>query len=231
MTNLKEQFYQTKNIEFLKKTLGRELWVQVSGSKDINGASAAFWAALMPVENIDEAYRDYSWNSYIGTQCPGFIEYGDKITYEANPLNFDSCLNIVQYREFYGIKPNYVEISEEFRLLNNLLNTTRVSNFFIEIRVVSYLESLAIQGFPFFCVWLMCIGKHQNCEDVFIRRHRYMNTAFRYSYFDMLLQTLAVSCISAFDGGEPHYKNGYTHPRSSENAVQKCIHAGRSPLF
>lgn len=419
MTNLKEQFYQTKNIEFLKKTLGRELWVQVSGSKDINGASAAFWAALMPVENIDEAYRDYSWNSYIGTQCPGFIEYGDKITYEANPLNFDSCLNIVQYREFYGIKPNYVEISEEFRLLNNLyhdintnifyeieengectevakiinndcayiklkslmkfaaakqmalllffdirvkisgslqknglkefsttvnedglffglwggeqrlletysysilmgkrillpkpveecvyepysrneeneypeyiigideygeprsytsnpaklsnyfganpgaphyltpvffkkevlqrylsrpnifsveagLNTTRVSNFFIEIRVVSYLESLAIQGFPFFCVWLMCIGKHQNCEDVFIRRHRYMNTAFRYSYFDMLLQTLAVSCISAFDGGEPHYKNGYTHPRSSENAVQKCIHVGRSPLF
>lgn len=90
MTNLKEQFYQTKNIEFLKKTLGRELWVQVSGSKDINGASAAFWAALMPVENIDEAYRDYSWNSYIGTQCPGFIEYGDKITYEANPLNFDN---------------------------------------------------------------------------------------------------------------------------------------------
>lgn len=64
MTNLKEQFYQTKNIEFLKKTLGRELWVQVSGSKDINGASAAFWAALMPVENIDEAYRDYSWKAF-----------------------------------------------------------------------------------------------------------------------------------------------------------------------
>ena len=111
------------------------------------------------------------------------------------------------------------------------MNTTRVSNFFIEIRVVSYLESLAIQGFPFFCVWLMCIGKHQNCEDVFIRRHRYMNTAFRYSYFDMLLQTLAVSCISAFDGDEPHCKNGYTHPRSFESAVQKYIHAGRSPLF
>ena len=111
------------------------------------------------------------------------------------------------------------------------VNTTRISNFFVEIRVVSYLKSLAIQGFPFFCVWLMCIGKHQNCEDVFIRRHRYMNTAFRYSYLDMLLQMLAVSCISAFDGGEPRCKNGYTHPRSSENAVQKCIHAGRSPLF
>ena len=111
------------------------------------------------------------------------------------------------------------------------MNTTRVSNFFIEIRVVSYLESLAIQGFPLFCVWLMCIGKHQNCEDVFKLQHRYMNAAFRYSYFDMLLQTLAVSCISAFDGGEPRCKNGYTHPHSSENAVQKCIRAGRPPLF
>lgn len=90
------------------------------------------------------------------------------------------------------------------------MNTTRVSNFFIGTRVVSYSESLAMQGFPLFYVHPMHIRKHQNCKDVFKCRHRYMNMAFRYSYFDMLLQTLAVSCISAFDGGEPHYKNGYT---------------------
>ena len=30
------------------------------------------------------------------------------------------------------------------------LNTTRVSNFFIGTRVVSYSESLALQGFPLF---------------------------------------------------------------------------------
>ena len=30
------------------------------------------------------------------------------------------------------------------------VNTTRVSNFFIEIRVVSYAENLALQGFPLF---------------------------------------------------------------------------------
>lgn len=97
MTDLREHFYQTKNIEFLKNTLGKELWIQVSGNRNMDASSAVFWAALMPVENIDEAYRDYSWNSHIGTQCPGFIEYGGKITYEANPLNFDSCLNIVEF--------------------------------------------------------------------------------------------------------------------------------------
>ena len=30
------------------------------------------------------------------------------------------------------------------------MNTTRISNFFAEIRVVSYSESLALQGFPLF---------------------------------------------------------------------------------
>ena len=73
--------------------------------------------------------------------------------------------------------------------------------------------------------------KHQNCEDVFIRRHRYMNTAFRYSYLDMLLQMLAVSCISASDVGESPSSLGFIHPRSFESAVQKYIRAGRLPLF
>lgn len=68
MTDLREHFYQTKNIEFLKNTLGKELWIQVSGNRNMDASSAVFWAALMPVENIDEAYRDYSWNkSYRNT--------------------------------------------------------------------------------------------------------------------------------------------------------------------
>ena len=115
--------------------------------------------------------------------------------------------------------------------LNPIMNTTRVSNFFIGTRVVSYSESLAMQGFPLFYVHPMHIRKHQNCKDVFKCRHRYMNMAFRYSYLDMLLQTLVVSCISAFDGGELHCKNGYIHPHSFESAAQKYIHAGRPPLF
>ena len=125
MTNLKEQFYQTKNIEFLKKTLGRELWVQVSGSKDINGASAAFWAALMPVENIDEAYRDYSWNSYIGTQCPGFIEYGDKI--EHYP-----CFELF-YRNTGGFlfgKPCDTRLSVLLRMANVYRETSKLRRCF-----------------------------------------------------------------------------------------------------
>ena len=41
MPNLREYFYQTKNIDFLKNTLGKELWIQVSGNRDMEAAYAA----------------------------------------------------------------------------------------------------------------------------------------------------------------------------------------------
>lgn len=54
MTDLRDHFYQTKNIEFLKNTLGKELWIQVSGNRNMDASSAVFWAALMPVENLQQ---------------------------------------------------------------------------------------------------------------------------------------------------------------------------------
>ena len=52
------------------------------------------------------------------------------------------------------------------------MNATRISNFFVETRVVTYSESLAMQGFPLFYVQPLHIRKHQNCEDVFKLQHR-----------------------------------------------------------
>lgn len=124
-----------------------------------------------------------------------------------------------------------INIIQDKNYQSDFVNTTRILNFFVETRVVTYSESLILQGFPLFYVQPMHIRKHQNFKDVFIRQHHYMNTVFRYSYLDMLLQTLAVFCISAFDGGELHCKNGYIHPHSFESAAQKYIHAGRPPLF
>ena len=45
---------------------------------------------------------------------------------------------------------NKVLIIDGARQIGKTLNTTRVSNFFIGTRVVSYSESLALQGFPLF---------------------------------------------------------------------------------
>lgn len=130
MANIEEIYHQTKNIQYIKNTFGKENWIQVAGDRDLNGADAGFWAALIPMNNLESVYRDYGWDSSIGSQAPGFIESNGVVTYEKVHIGIDSCENIVHYREFYGIKPNYIEFSEEFRLLNGLYFDTQNNKYF-----------------------------------------------------------------------------------------------------
>jgi len=129
---IEEYYYQVKNIEYLRRSYGKELWVQVSGNRELNGADATFWAALIPIKDIDEVYKSSGWDSHIGTQASYFLEYGDVVKYVKAPSDEDRCENIVHYRDFYGVKPNYVEIEEEFRFLNNLIFDPQ-SNCYLEI--------------------------------------------------------------------------------------------------
>lgn len=129
---VKEYYYQVKNIEYLRHFYGKELWVQVSGRRELNGADATFWAALIPTKSINEVYGSSSWDSSIGTQAPYFLEYGGGVKYIKAPFDEELCENIVHYRDFYGIRPNYVEIGEEFRFLNNLIFDSQ-SNCYLEI--------------------------------------------------------------------------------------------------
>lgn len=128
--NTAEKIYkQRANIDFVKNTMGRELWVQVAGHKTLNGADAGFWAYLIPVNHIDESLKDVCWDSLIGTQGPGFMESGRDISYDRLSFTGDRYENIVNFREFYGVKPDYTEFVEEFRLLNNLYHDTKTNSF------------------------------------------------------------------------------------------------------
>ena len=144
--NTKEYYHQIKNIEYLENTYGKEVWVQVAGDRDLNGARAAFWVALIPMEKLESVYGDHGWDSAIGTQTPGFVESGRKVTYERVHADSDKCENLVHYREFYGVKPDYVEISEEFRLLNELYFDSK-NNKYLAISSGGEIEEVAkIEG-------------------------------------------------------------------------------------
>lgn len=120
MGNVEDHYHQRKNIQYINDFYGKEIWVQVSGHRELNNTDAVFWAALISLDKMQDVYRDIGWDSSVGTQSPGFVEIDGVATYKELPYDMGSCENIVHYREFYGIKPNYVEISEEFRLLNGL---------------------------------------------------------------------------------------------------------------
>lgn len=130
MKNTKDLYYQIRNRVYLEQNFGKEIWIQVSGHRELNSADAGFWAALIPLEKSNEIFRSVGWDSHIGTQSPGFVQSGSETIYERIQTDFSLCENIVHYREFFGIKPDYVEIVEEFRLLNNLYHDVNDNIYF-----------------------------------------------------------------------------------------------------
>ena len=118
--DIKNTILQVKNIEYLRNKLGKEQWIQVTGHKDINGADAAFWCGLVSINQIDELFFNYNWEISSNDQsCPGFEGTESNYQYKTNLLN-EGFESLVYYRDFYGVKPDYIELSQEFILLNNL---------------------------------------------------------------------------------------------------------------
>lgn len=129
MEEIKDLYYQINNRGYLQKHFGKEIWIQVSGHRELNSADCSFWSALIPLEKVNKIFQDIGWDSSIGTQGPGFVQSGSETTYQRIHSDFSSCENIVNYREFYGIKPDYVELVEEFRLLNNLYHNVTTNTY------------------------------------------------------------------------------------------------------
>ena len=120
MDGVKEIILQTKNVEYIKRNLGKEQWIQVSGHKDMNGADAEFWCGLVSLNHIDEVYNDVGWDVSANEQGnPGFEGNRYAYQYKANLLK-DGFESILYYRDFYGVEEDYIELSQEFILLNNL---------------------------------------------------------------------------------------------------------------
>lgn len=114
-------YYQTQNEKYIRDELGKEQWVQVSGRKEMNAADASFYCGLISLDKLDSVFRDVSWDITERSCYPGFYyDEGDNSEYSSNCDGEDGKEVIVYHREFYGIKPNSTELSQEFVLLNNL---------------------------------------------------------------------------------------------------------------
>ena len=151
MDSVKEIILQTKNVEYIKRILGTEQWLQVSGHKDMNGADAVFWCGLVSLDHIEEVYHNIAWDVSPKEQGgPGFKDNGYSYQYKANLMN-DGFEAILYYREFYGVEKNYIELSQEFILLNNLRYNTISKSYWAMYEngeaeeAVKYIDDITIQ--------------------------------------------------------------------------------------
>jgi len=126
---MKEQIMQRDNMNFIKNQFGKDLWIQVYGHQNMNGADGLFWTGLIPSEKVEEILKTTRWEHQIGSISPGFTVYGDKnIVYDRTSGNEYEPLLFV--RDFSGVKNSYIEVSEEFRLLNNLYYDYNENKYF-----------------------------------------------------------------------------------------------------
>lgn len=128
-----EEFYQVETEKYIQSIYGKEQWVQVFGHKKLNGADAEFCCGIIDLDKLDDVFKDYSWDIHEGECYPGFPYDGKNVEYRRNISEEDGKEALIYKRNFYGIRPSVIEISEEFRLLNNLYFESS-ENFYYSVK-------------------------------------------------------------------------------------------------
>lgn len=129
---------------------------------------------------------------------------------------------------FFERTPNMVFALERIQA-GKKVNEPRFSNYFIEKRGSSHVESLVIRGFPLFVAPDLFFKIPQTQKQYF-----YIGLKFR-QYFSIKqackhLQMPVVSYNSAFGEAALHYRTEYTPLRFCGNVVQRYSPSGRLPL-
>jgi len=107
------------------------LTVYLSDHED-KGHSIGIYCCLVPNEGIGRSLDDISWDLSCGEGHPGSqIRYeGEKEIVEYLRYGDDSGIEpLVIYREFYGMREKYLEISEEFRLFHRLFHDQKQNQY------------------------------------------------------------------------------------------------------
>jgi len=123
---------QEKTLESLRREPKLTDMVMVYRS-DKNGPSIQFiYCALLPSAQVERALSKSSWDLSHGGGVPGTSESLINGEWEVEYLRYgdDSGVEpLVIDREFHGIKEDYKEISEEFRLFHNLYHDRNLDEY------------------------------------------------------------------------------------------------------
>jgi hypothetical protein len=95
--------------------------------------SHGIYCALIPALKIEDCLADFSWDFNHGEGMPGAIEYckGDSRIVEYLRYGCDNGIEpLVIDRNFHGMRDNYIEISEEFRLFHRLYYDRKQDRYF-----------------------------------------------------------------------------------------------------
>jgi len=127
--SISDIYYQRRVREYIENNLGSSQWIQACGHQDLFGSDAGFWCGFISEDHIKESLSDFTWDLSMESGAPGFEICGGETIYKPSLLD-QGMEALLFYRDFYGVASDYVEISQEFILLNNLRYDKKHKTFY-----------------------------------------------------------------------------------------------------
>jgi len=119
----RQRLAQQKFLEWIKCPIRPSEMLTVYLNDKANDHNVGIYCALIPEDHIEHSLKDLSWDLSLGDGLPGAVEYHRDGEKRVEYLRFgddDGIEPLVIYREFHGMRDDYREISEEFRLFHRL---------------------------------------------------------------------------------------------------------------
>ena len=119
----RERLTQSGTLADLKRQYSMAEMVTVYLADGNRYFSHGIYCALIPSSNIEASLSNVSWDLHHGGGKPGAVVYhqGDQERVQYHRYGDDYGIEpLVIDREFHGLRPDYREISEEFRLFHDL---------------------------------------------------------------------------------------------------------------
>ena len=126
---------QKKRLECLRREPKLTDMITVYRSDRTGPSSQFIYCALIPSVQVERALSTWSWDLKVDLGMPAAVERYRDGREQTDYLRFGNDNGIeplVIVREFHGMRDNYNEISEEFRLVHNLYHN-RMTNEYIKI--------------------------------------------------------------------------------------------------
>ncbi len=124
---------QVKIEEWFREVHGTERWTTIYQSSKAAETGISLYACLVPPDQRSQSLRNPGWDLQIGSGRPGFSQgwhEGETITTYHRVAEPGDIEPIAIVRHFHHGRPDYVEISEDLRLLFNLYEDRTTGVFY-----------------------------------------------------------------------------------------------------
>lgn len=128
----KDLLFQTKLIGWFLREIRPAEMITVYASERDTKNNFGISCALIPIEKVDQSLSEPTWDLMIGHGYPGAVEWHESGQKHVKYLRFgddDGVEPLILHRSFHGMRPPYVEISEEFRLFHRLFHDSHTNTY------------------------------------------------------------------------------------------------------